>query len=74
MGMTQLKHSMIKIVVHLGRETLVVTKTGEALLIEETLGGGYRRGYRGNSWRGQNNGYQGGYNGGCGQRWNDFHG
>ncbi len=34
--------------------------------------GGYCGGYRGNSWRGRNNRYQGGYNGGCGQRWNDF--
>ncbi len=34
--------------------------------------GGSHRGYRGNNWRGRNNRYHGGFNGGCGQRWNDF--
>ncbi len=38
MGMTQLKHSTTRVMVHLGRETLAVTKTGEALPIEEILG------------------------------------
>ena len=37
MGMTQFKHSTTKVMVHLGRETLAVTRTGEALPIEATL-------------------------------------
>ena len=36
MGTTQFKHSMTKIVVHLGKETLAVTQTKEALPTEET--------------------------------------
>ena len=39
MGMTQLKHSMTKTMVHLGRENLAVTQTEEVLPIEETLEG-----------------------------------
>ncbi len=38
MGTIQCKHTMTRIMVHPGRETLAVTKTGEDLPTEEILG------------------------------------